>query len=69
MTCRVGIKSADLVSDGGLFDPSRSRKTNRRTAMGTMFQNETSTEVTKAVSIAGGWLVGWSGVLLLLAFV
>lgn len=32
-------------------------------------ENELPIGVSTAVSITGGWLVGWSGILLLLAFI
>lgn len=34
--------------------------------MKTLFENETALEFAKAMSITGGWIVGWTGVLLLL---
>lgn len=37
--------------------------------MNAIFENETSREIRKAVSITGGWLMGWSAVLLMLVFV
>lgn len=35
--------------------------------MFTRFDSDSLGSVAEAVSIAGGWLIGWSGILLLLA--
>jgi len=37
--------------------------------MSIKIESEQPVEIETAVTIAGGWLIGWSGMLLLLAFV
>jgi hypothetical protein len=54
---------------GGMFGHPEAEHGRRRRVMKTLFDNESSAEVTKAMSITGGWLLGWTGILLLLVLV